>query len=80
VLSTITATANETTVANGAGSITVGLVAHPIVDGISLIEPDNDVYFYSDENILWIDEKIVVAIVAGNPIGLLLSLTYPATP
>ena len=50
------------------------------VDMQRLTLTDGGIYLLSDENIFWIDEKIVVAIVAGNPMGLLLALTYPATP
>ena len=77
----ITGTANRITVSDdAAGGVDITIPDHPVLNGISLKDSSDDVYFYADEDEFYITEKVVVVIVAGNPMGLLLALTYPATP
>ena len=47
---------------------------------VTLSDSSGDVYLYADEDIFYIVDTTPVVIVAGNPYGLLLLFTYPATP
>ena len=85
-LATLTQTANQVLVTNGAGSITLStpqdihVDATPEFAGLTIRNSDDDIIMYVDDDEFYIVSKAVVEIVAGNPIGLLLVLTYPDTP
>ena len=55
--------------------------ASPTFAGITLKDSNDDVYLFASEEVFYIVEAGEPAeIVAGNPMGLLLLFTYPATP
>jgi len=115
VLATLTGTANQITITNGSGSITISLpdaitLVNPTVTGtldasagkvlvedsatsepsgesdgylgVAYVSSEGRIYFVVEGTTYYVTgtEVAGAVIVAGNPMGLLLSLTYPATP
>ena len=86
VLAVLTPTANQVNIANAAGSITLSTPqdihedATPEFAGLTIRNSDDDIVMFVDDDEFYIVSKAVAEIVVGNPIGLLLVLTYPDTP